>query len=114
MNKYGQRLKELRERKGISQETLANNLNTTRTRIANYEQGIRQPDFEMQEAIADYFNVSIDYLFCRDHTKMDLSKHEKELIMAYRNASPDLQLAVCAVLGVKRDLKSETALLQEA
>lgn len=65
MNKYGLRLKELREKNGYTQETLAKKLNTSRSRIGMYEQGKRQPDFEMQEAIADLFNVSIDYLFGR-------------------------------------------------
>lgn len=65
MNKYGLRLKQLREQAGYSQEDLAKLLNTSRSRIGMYEQGRRQPDFEMQEAIADLFNVSIDYLFGR-------------------------------------------------
>lgn len=68
MNKYGLRLKELREKNGYTQESLAKRLNTSRSRIGMYEQGKRQPDFEMQEAIADLFNVSIDYLFGRDDT----------------------------------------------
>lgn len=65
MNKYGKRLKDLREQHNYSQEELAKLLNTSRSRIGMYEQGRRQPDFEMQEAIADLFNVSIDYLFGR-------------------------------------------------
>lgn len=65
MNKYGLRLKQLREQAGYSQEELAKLLNTSRSRIGMYEQGRRQPDFEMQEAIADLFNVSFDYLFGR-------------------------------------------------
>ena len=66
MNKYGLRLKELRESHGYTQEALAKMLGTSRSRISMYEQGKRQPDFEMQEAIADLFNVSIDYLFGRE------------------------------------------------
>jgi len=81
MNKYGLRLKELREKHGYTQEALAKKLNTSRSRIGMYEQGKRQPDFEMQEAIADLFNVSIDYLFGRkDNFANDLVdaylKHE--------------------------------------
>jgi len=69
MNKYGLRLKELREKNGYTQETLAEKLGTSRSRIANYEQGVRQPDFKMQEMIADLFGVSIDYLFGREERK---------------------------------------------
>lgn len=72
MNKYGLRLKQLRQENGYSQEELAKLLNTSRSRIGMYEQGRRQPDFEMQEAIADLFNVTIDYLFGRS---------EKDILM---------------------------------
>ena len=70
MNKYGKRLKELREQRGYSQDELAKLLNTSRSRIGMYEQGRRQPDFEMQETIADLFNVTIDYLFGREEEKI--------------------------------------------
>jgi transcriptional regulator with XRE-family HTH domain len=79
MHIYGERLKQLREARGLSQERLAEILNTTRSRIGNYERGIRQPDFEMQEAIADFFNVSLDYLFDRDKA-MD---EQKRRLLAY-------------------------------
>ena len=71
MNKYGKRLKDLRKKKGLSQEELAKLLNTTRSRIANYEQGIREPDMEMQEALADFFNVTIDYLFGKTNISIE-------------------------------------------
>ena len=72
MTKYAKRLKDLREGAGLTQDQLAEKLNTSRSRISMYEQGKRQPDFEMQEAIADFFNVNIDYLFCRSDNDMDI------------------------------------------
>ena len=69
MTKYGKRLKELREKKGITQDQLAKMLNTSRSRIGMYEQGRRQPDFETQEALADIFNVNMDYLFCKNDSE---------------------------------------------
>lgn len=103
MNKYGLRLKELREKNGYTQDSLAEVLNTTRSRIANYEQGIRQPDFEMQEAIADLFNVSIDYLFGRstqNNAPIDSQKVEKaiELYDSVMSLSPADQTALLTLL----------------
>ena len=97
MNKYGQRLKELREQSGYSQEELAKLLGTSRSRIGMYEQGRRQPDFEMQEAIADLFNVTIDYLFKREDADSDQIK-AMELYRKYQNLSPDLRIAFDALL----------------
>lgn len=78
MNKYGQRLKELRQSRNMTQEQLAEKLHTSRSRIGMYEQGRRQPDFETQEAIADLFNVNIDYLFGRKYNPADGSSNEEQ------------------------------------
>ncbi|WIF95021.1 helix-turn-helix domain-containing protein [Caminicella sporogenes] len=62
---FGQRLKELRINKNITQSELANILNKSRSTIAGYEINDRMPDFETLTKIADFFNVSIDYLLGR-------------------------------------------------
>lgn len=59
------RLKELRKKKGISQLRLATDLNTTQNTISRYETGEREPGIEELLKIADYFNVSVDYLLGR-------------------------------------------------
>ncbi|KLV15500.1 helix-turn-helix domain-containing protein [Bacillus altitudinis] len=56
------RLKELRKSKKLYQEDVASKLGIARTTYASYEQGSREPDHEMLVKIADFFNVSIDYL----------------------------------------------------
>ena len=61
-NKLSYRLKSLREEKGISQYQLADSLNLSRGLISNYEQGRREPDYNTLILIADYYEVSIDYL----------------------------------------------------
>ena len=57
------RLKELREKKGVSQLKLAMDLNMNQNSVSRYETGARQADYETLIAFADYFNVSVDYLF---------------------------------------------------
>lgn len=69
MNKFGKRLKLIREEKGYTQEELAKVLGITRSRLSMYEQGKREPSFELQEAIADFFNVDLDYLLGRTDEK---------------------------------------------
>jgi len=56
------KIKELREEKGISQQELANAVNISKSSISKYEKGDRTPELETFEAIADYFNVDMDYL----------------------------------------------------
>ena len=59
------RLKEIRNAKGISQLKLATDLNTNQNTISRYETGEREPGITELIRIADYFNISVDYLLER-------------------------------------------------
>ena len=59
------RLKEIRKQKGISQLKLALDLNTNQNTISRYETGEREPGIYELIKLADYFDVSIDYLLGR-------------------------------------------------
>lgn len=59
------RLKELRTSRKISQVKLAMDLNLSQNTISRYETGEREADYDTLVAIADYFNVSVDYLLGR-------------------------------------------------
>lgn len=56
----------LREGKNISQAQLAKKLGVQRSTICLYESGKRLPSYDILINLADYFNVSIDYLLGRD------------------------------------------------
>ena len=65
------RLKEIRKRKGISQLKLAMDLHMNQNTVSRYETGEREPGINELIKIADYFNISIDYLVERtDNPKM--------------------------------------------
>lgn len=68
------RLKELRQRKGITQLKLAMDLNMNKNSISRYENLERQADYKTLIAFADYFNVSVDYLLNRTDNPTFLSK----------------------------------------
>lgn len=59
------RLKELREKRGISQLKLAMDLDMNQNSISRYETGAREADYKSLIKFADYFDVSIDYLLER-------------------------------------------------
>jgi transcriptional regulator with XRE-family HTH domain len=62
---FGKRLSQLRKSHKLSQYDLADRLSFSRGQIANYEQGQRQPDYETLQKLADFFDVSTDYLLGR-------------------------------------------------
>lgn len=58
----GDRLKDLRRKKGINQEHVAIDLGISRARYSHYENNHVEPDAEMLRKLATYYNVTIDYL----------------------------------------------------
>lgn len=65
----GEKIKKLRIEKDLLQKVLAQQLNLSQQTISLYEAGKREPDYETLEKIADFFNVSTDYLLGRTNIK---------------------------------------------
>lgn len=59
------RLKEIRKSRGVSQLKLALDLNMNQNSISRYETGEREADYATLIKLADYFDVTIDYLLER-------------------------------------------------
>ncbi|HCW2676197.1 helix-turn-helix transcriptional regulator [Clostridioides difficile] len=68
---FGERLKELRIKFGLKQHELAEILNVSQSTIGMYENDQRTPPAESIVKLAEYFNVTTDYLL--GHTKTDYS-----------------------------------------
>lgn len=56
----------LRKKKGLTQEEIAKFLNLSTTGYSYYEQGKREPNIDILCKLADYYNVSLDYLVGRE------------------------------------------------
>ena len=60
---------ELRQKSSMTQLALAERLNYSDKAISKWERGESFPDIFMLKKIADLFGVSVDYLFCEDHSE---------------------------------------------
>lgn len=65
MKQMGAKMRSLREGIGFSQMKLAEVLETTQSSINRYEHGLSVPSVEFLRKFADYFDISLDYLFSR-------------------------------------------------
>lgn len=61
----GRRLKALREKKGISQKFVASKIGVNNSTLSGYESGYREPDGETLSRLADFYEVTTDYLLGR-------------------------------------------------
>lgn len=62
MESFNEKLKQLRIERALSQNTVAEKLGLTRAAYANYEQGIREPSYEILKKICQFYEVTSDYL----------------------------------------------------
>lgn len=69
MATFSQRLRELRLEHKMTQEELAKVIDSPRSTIAMYESGKREPNLEIIEWFADFFNVDLNYLLGRSTIK---------------------------------------------
>ncbi|MHC5523301.1 helix-turn-helix domain-containing protein [Ligilactobacillus saerimneri] len=67
----GQRIRDLRKQKKMSQSELAKIIGVTQTTITAWETGKAEPSSSAVANLADYFNVTTDYLLGRPEEKRD-------------------------------------------
>lgn len=94
-------LKNLRKEKNLTLEQLAQKLNLSRQVLSRYERGEREADYAVLKKIANFFDVSIDYLlgnstfFYPDRIKeqsTQLSGSEQELLSLFRGMTETQKL----------------------
>lgn len=125
----GQRIKDLRMSRGLTQEQLADILKISKSRIGMYEIGKREPNFEMLEAIADYFNVDMNYLLGKsdvpnqlvwasrleeinqsvdlEKLKADISKEEQAEKIIVAKYGQDVWNALCLYIQLDTEDRAE-------
>jgi transcriptional regulator len=79
MANFSERLTKLRMEKHLTQEKFANILGVSKSTVSMYENGNRTPSFEIEEKIADYFNVDLEFLRGRSETRNLYQNNQKKL-----------------------------------
>lgn len=112
MSRFSYILKSLREEKGLNQTEIAKLLGLTRSRYANYELGLREPDLDTLELLSDFFNVDTDYLlgitnkttkYTRAHDEITVGKSENEELLEELHKNPNLKILLHEGKNVSED-----------
>ena len=82
--KFSDKLRMLIEERNLTQKQVAIDLNVAASTMGEYVQGSSEPDFDTLIRIAEYFNVSTDYLLNR-LSKNTVDQDEEELLRVYRS-----------------------------
>ena len=90
---FGDNLRTLIKERGMTQKMIAAQLNIAPSTMGSYVENVREPDFSTLKKIANYFDVSIDYLL--DNLDDTIHNHqEAELLRIFRSLSTE-QKNIC-------------------
>lgn len=121
MAEFKDMLKYFREREHLSQKDLADKLGISASTISMYELGSRQPNFEIEETIADFFNTDLNTLrgkrlpewesfideVAQGKIEPSEIEHAIEMYNKYKNSMPKVQHMVDLLL--LEDIESGTS-----
>lgn len=85
------RLRELRLQRGETQEEVARGTNLSTGRYRNYELNVSHPDLETLVELAQYFEVSTDYLLNKSDLPFPVEEDDLKLVALIKGASPESQ-----------------------
>ncbi|MNW58092.1 HTH-type transcriptional regulator Xre [compost metagenome] len=93
MNTFGERLSYLRNRRGLSQEELSKILKVAKSTLGMYETDKREPKHEMTARIANFFDVSIDWLTTgKNEKESDYSLPENTVLQIIKEAEKEYKV----------------------
>ena len=92
MQEVAQRLKSLRESVGVSQAKLAALMGATQASVNRYENGQSSPPLKIMRWYADFFDVSLDYIFARtEQPEGKLYEHKPKVLEAITQDNKELR-----------------------
>lgn len=102
-HRIGQRLRNARKGAGLSLAALSERLGGTlsKSRISNYEQGLRRMSIEVAEQLAPVLGATPAYLLCLNDDQ-ELSSEEWRLIHGYRETDSRGKATIKAVIKTDR------------
>lgn len=97
---FATRLKKLRFEKDITQAEFAKVIGVAQQTVGSWEKGNSAPNYDMLNKIADYFNVSADYLLGRKSAnKISLSSEQRNLLKDFDGLNEEGRTTLCTVLN---------------
>lgn len=103
-----QNLKALRDSLNMTQEEFGKSIGLAKSTYNNYETGVREPKSDFWMAIAQKYNVSIDYLMGLENLQNEkqpaptdegeLGEEDKKLLMMIHNLSPENRARIVAII----------------
>lgn len=117
MSKFPVILAQLRKSKGLTQQELSQILGLSSSSVSMYENGNREPSFETLEAMADFFNVDMNYLMNGPYpsTVSSLVNDDPDLTayLEVLRTRPEMRMLFSVAKGAtKEDVEKAVAIIE--
>ncbi|MDE6670653.1 MAG: helix-turn-helix domain-containing protein [Ruminococcus sp.] len=105
-SKHSEIMKELRKDRKISQTKIAEDLKITQRMYSTYETGDRTPTIDILMEIANYFNVTLDFLTGNETKRLEpLTEEERKMLKNYRELNETHQNKVIERIETLREMQ---------
>lgn len=105
MNEFKDMFRYLRKRAGLTQVELAEKLGLSKGMISMCENGERRPSYETLEAIADFFNVDMNFLLGYDQSTSKLSQRATTFAAMYDSLDDSAKDVIDAMIRLQMERK---------
>ena len=105
---FGEVLAQLRQKRHISQAELGRAIFVSGGTISNYEKGVHFPDVEKLLLLADYFNVTTDYLLGKSNQRTAIDADTPDIYLRLAQGAKQMDLSerdIKTLLDIARTLK---------
>jgi len=103
MSGFSENLAALRRARGLTQAELAQQLGVSKSAVSMYERGNREPELELLQAMADFFQVSVSSLLGRDEDALVNADPELTQYLEGLRDRPELRM----LFSITRDATRE-------
>ncbi|MFS0904165.1 helix-turn-helix domain-containing protein [Priestia aryabhattai] len=108
-NRVGEKLKELRIKRGYSYRKLAEKINIAPSYLSQIEKGQRRPSDDTLYHIADFFNVDISYFYIKEDDLTDFNETEKNFLfqkeLSLENIADNYNLKIGDRIATKEEIE---------
>lgn len=106
-------IKFFRKREGWTQEELAKKVGVGKSAISMYEKGERMPNYEVEEALADVFNVSLDVLRGLDNEYRGINSPEIREYLEVLQSRPEMRMLFSVTKDApKKDIEQTVKIIK--
>lgn len=104
---FGKTLAALRRQKGLTQDELAEKMNTTKRMISHWEREVKNPSVELVQKLADALNISVKYFYQQKSTTQNdnISRALHKRLELVKNLPPKAQKSVQEYIDMIAKLK---------